>query len=146
MRSLLPRRWDDFWKHHEGLLGELFQLESFLKEPFRLLQGERYPAVDIEETDTEYRIKADVPGYSKDNLEIELRDNLLKISGKMEAEERIEQKGMLRQERRVGQFQRAFQLPDDIDVEGAEATFKNGVLEIKLPKTGGKRGHKLPIK
>ena len=103
-----------------------------------------YPAIDIEDTPEAYLVKADVPGYDKGNLEIELEGNMVTIRGNTVAEERTESQDLIHQERCVGEFRRTFALPTDIDAEKAEATFEQGVLEIRLPKASGK-GRKLRI-
>jgi len=103
-----------------------------------------YPAIDVEDTPEAYLVKANLPGYAKDNLEIELEGNMVTIKGNTVAEERSESQDLIYQERCTGEFRRTFVLPTDIDTEQAEATFDHGVLEIRLPKARGK-GRRLTI-
>ena len=120
-----------------------WQLANALWDEGMMPSGLTYPNIDIGETQA-YVIKADVPGYSKGDLEIELDGNTLTIKGNNVVEEQSNSPDLIYQERRMGKFRRAFALPGDIDAEKAEAGFENGVLEIHLPKAGG-RGRRLTI-
>jgi HSP20 family protein len=96
--------------------------------------GEIAVPVDIWETKDAYHLRADVPGVTGDQLEITATGDSISISGEVKGQSEVSDDGWLRQERRVGKFQRAFTLPGAIDPTKVEATFANGVLQLVLPK------------
>ena len=91
------------------------------------------PAVEILERDGNLVVRADVPGLEKDDINVELEDGLLVISGERRYEHEERKSGIYRSERAYGRFYRTIPLPDGVDRERANATFKDGVLEIALP-------------
>jgi len=93
------------------------------------------PAIDVSENDAHYAITAELPGASKDDVQVELHEGVLTIRGekKSEREEKKEQRRYV--ERTYGSFSRSFRLPDDADATRLDATFKDGVLSITVPKT-----------
>lgn len=93
------------------------------------------PAVDVIERDTEYRVKADLPGIKKDDIHVDLQDDTLTISAETKEEyEKKEGEVLLRQERHYGKFVRCLRLAHHIDDSKVKANFKDGVLELVLPK------------
>lgn len=90
---------------------------------------------DIIENENDYTVEAELPGMSKENIELDYHDNVLSISGKQESEtnEEDEERNYIRRERSSRSFSRQF-LIRDIDEDNISARFDNGVLEIKLPK------------
>lgn len=91
--------------------------------------------VDIEETENDVIVSCDLPGLeSKDDVTITIDQQMLHISGMIKREEKTSQGNMHRQERITGRFHRTISLPSPVSEEGAMATYKNGVLEIKMPK------------
>jgi HSP20 family protein len=90
--------------------------------------------VDLWETKDAYQLRADLPGVTADDLEINATSDSISISGEVKDQAEVTEDGWLRQERRVGKFQRAFTLPIAIDPAKVEATFENGVLSLVLPK------------
>ncbi|MGC9467644.1 MAG: Hsp20/alpha crystallin family protein [Anaerolineae bacterium] len=104
------------------------------------------PRVDVAETDKAIKVSAELPGLSEDNIEVNLSENVLTIRGekKQEREERGE--SYYRSERTYGSFRRSIPLPADVKTEEADAVYKNGVLEITLPKTAEARRKKIAVK
>jgi HSP20 family protein len=92
------------------------------------------PAVDLVEADRHLILKADLPGLSEDDVQIEVQDNVLTISGERTAESEERKEGYYRLERAFGSFSRSLTLPEGVDAEKIEATFDSGVLEVKIPK------------
>ena len=90
--------------------------------------------VDLWETKDAYHLRADLPGVTPDELEVNATSDSISISGEVKGQADVTEDGWLRQERRVGKFQRAFSLPVAIDPSKVEATFENGVLSLVLPK------------
>ncbi|MBN2035602.1 MAG: Hsp20/alpha crystallin family protein [Chitinispirillaceae bacterium] len=102
----------------------------------RNLSGTVYPHVDITESDTGFKISADLPGLSKDEIKVSVENDVLSISGEKKQEtEKREKDRYYHYERSFGQFSRSFSLPSNVDSKHIEATYTNGVLEINLRKT-----------
>lgn len=93
------------------------------------------PAIDVTERENDYLVRADMPGVNKDNIEITLADGVLTITAEVK-EEHEEKDGerLLRQERRCGKYTRSLQLGTQVDDKKVKANYKDGVLEIVLPK------------
>jgi len=92
------------------------------------------PSVDIAESKKAYRISVEVPGIDPDQIELQVDGDTLVLSGEKRQESSDEEEGFHRMERSYGQFRRVLTLPEDADAEGIKADFKNGVLEIKVPR------------
>ena len=93
------------------------------------------PAVDIAETDKAYEITAELPGMDEKNIEVKFADGVLTIKGEKKEEKEEKKKDYYLSERSYGSFQRSFQVPDGVDTDKIEATFKKGVLTVTLPKS-----------
>jgi HSP20 family protein len=93
------------------------------------------PAVDIAETAQGYEITAELPGINQDNLEVKYANGTLTIKGEKKDDREEKKENYYVSERSYGSFQRAFRVPDGVDPDKVEASFKNGVLTVKLPKT-----------
>ncbi|MGK9476016.1 Hsp20/alpha crystallin family protein [Melioribacter sp. OK-6-Me] len=91
------------------------------------------PLVDIYETDNDFYLNAYLPGVSKENLKIKLEDEQLIIMGRINFDEAVNRKYVLK-ETETGNFYRSFKIGDSIDESNIEARLENGILEIKLPK------------
>ena len=97
--------------------------------------GEPYLPVDIYEDKESVILKAEIPGIKKENLDIQLTPDSITISGQKSSEEKVEQRDYFRLERSYGSFTRRFQLPVDTQTDKARASFKDGVLEVRIPKS-----------
>ena len=93
------------------------------------------PAVDMYDEGKELVMKADLPGVKKEDIHLDLSENVLTLSGERKMEETVEKGGMHRYERHYGSFSRSFVLPSEVDTGKISASLKEGVLEIRLPKT-----------
>jgi HSP20 family protein len=103
------------------------------------------PAMDLLETDDHFVLRADLPGMSHDDVNIELEDNVLTVSGERKAEHEDKREGYYRVERAFGQFSRALTLPKGVDGESVTASFDNGVLEVRIPKPEERKPRKITI-
>ncbi|CAG0933244.1 Spore protein SP21 [Rhodocyclaceae bacterium] len=109
--------------------------------PFRQMfhelgdRGDMMPAVDMFEEGGQLVVKAELPGITKENLNLRIVDNNLILYGEKSTEEKIERSNYLRLERSHGSFSRTLSLPDGLDAEQIKATFKDGVLEVRIPRT-----------
>ena len=92
------------------------------------------PAVDMSESDEAFTVKAELPGFSKDDVQVEIKDNWLTLKGERKRETDVKEAKYHRVERVYGTFQRSIRLPAVVDVDKAEAIFKDGVLKLTLPK------------
>lgn len=103
-----------------------------------LLQGRAHlPALEMQESDNHYRLCAELPGMTADDVEIDVAEGILTISGekKEQREEHDKEKGFMFSERRYGRFQRSVQLPSSADPDSIEARFDNGVLTVTIGKS-----------
>jgi HSP20 family protein len=103
------------------------------------------PPMDLAETDSEFVLRADLPGLDEDDLDIEIKDNVLRISGEREAEREERGEGYHRVERAFGRFSRALDLPEGIDADAVTARFDRGVLEVRVPKPEERQPTKVQI-
>ena len=129
------------------------RLNRFFDDPFfsigRMAEdsglGMWNPAVDLYEKDDHFMIKAELPGVDKNDINIDLKDRLLTLSGERTHDKEVNEENYYRRERSYGKFQRAFTLPADVDSDKIEAEFKDGVLQIKVPKPEEKKAKKVTI-
>ena len=103
------------------------------------------PAMDLVETEDHFVLRADLPGMSEENVNIEVEERVLTISGERKAEHAKQERGFYRVERQFGSFSRTLTLPDGIDGEQIKASFKNGVLEVWIPKPEERKPRRIPI-
>ncbi len=103
------------------------------------------PAVDIYETPETIIMKADLPGLSREDIEIQIRDNTLTLRGERRFAKDVQQENYLRIERAYGAFQRNFTLPATVQQEKIRAIFRDGVLELTLPKAEEAKPKKIAI-
>ena len=93
------------------------------------------PPMDVYEEGDELVVKAELPGLAREEIDVTIAGELLTLSGRKEKEEKVERKDYHRLERSSGAFTRTITLPAEVELEKVTATFKNGVLEIRAPKT-----------
>lgn len=94
------------------------------------------PKVDIVETDKEYLIKAELPEVNKEDVKVNIENGELRLSGERKQEKEEKGKKFHRIERYHGSFMRSFSLPDNVDADNIKASFKDGMLNLSLPKSG----------
>lgn len=99
-----------------------------------LVAGNWMPTTDVYETKDALVLKTELPGIEEKEIDIELENNVLTITGERKKEEKIEEKAYQRFERRYGNFVRAFTLPPNVNADMITAAFDKGVLEIQIPK------------
>ncbi len=131
-------RWDPF-REMSALQERMNRLFSDVRAqaPVRgeeIVQGAWIPAVDIFETNEAIVLKAELPGITAQDISVEVKDNTLTLKGEKKFEKEVKEENYHRVERSCGSFQRAFTLPGTIHQEKVKAKFKDGILEITLPK------------
>jgi HSP20 family protein len=103
------------------------------------------PAMDIVETDDHYVLRADLPGLSEGDVNVELENSVLTISGKRSSEHEERKNGYYRVERSSGSFSRSVKVPEGVDADSIQANFDKGVLEVKIAKPEQIKPHKVSI-
>ncbi len=104
------------------------------------------PMVDTYEKDDAIVVNAELPGVNKEDISVDVKNNILTISGERKHEEDVNEDNYFRKERFYGKFQRSFTLPDNVDSEKVDAAYKDGVLEVTIPKTEQGSTKKIEIK
>jgi len=137
-RSLSPaaRLFEDFLSDIGGM--------PELAGPFG--RGRFAPPMDISEDDQNIEIAAELPGMSKDDVEITVDRGVLTLRGEKEHEEKTEERDYRRVERSYGRFERSVRLPNYADEQNANATFKDGVLTVTVPKKETAQARRLEVK
>ncbi len=97
--------------------------------------GDFLPHLEIREDENSFILHLDAPGLERKDLDISVTGNMITIKGERKAEERKKEKGYFYSERRYGSFQRSLELPTEVDAEKIEANYKDGVLEVVVPKS-----------
>ena len=149
--ALLPSKRQDIERPAASLQREMNRLfddffsRDFFVEPFRGI-GEWRPAVDVAETDTSVIVKADLPGLDAKNLDVSLRGDVLTIKGEKKEEKEEKTKSYFRVERHYGSFERSVRLPASVKADQVQASFKDGVLHIEMPKTEEAKQKSIRIK
>ncbi|MBN1140044.1 MAG: Hsp20/alpha crystallin family protein [Anaerolineae bacterium] len=100
------------------------------------------PQVDVVEDEKEIHVSAELPGMDENDIDVSLSQGVLTIKGEKRHEKKDEGKNYYRLERSYGSFQRSIPLPAEVNEDKVEATFKNGVLTVTLPKTAAARARK----
>jgi len=103
------------------------------------------PAMDLVETDDHFVLKADLPGLGADDVNIEVEDNVLTVSGERKIEHETSREGFYRVERASGAFRRSLTLPDGVKLDDIAASFDKGVLEIRIPNPEERKPRKVSI-
>jgi HSP20 family protein len=139
--ALVPKR-----REREGILSPLLELRHEMDDLFSdffgrfpAFRGEfglapSFPTMDIKETDTAVEVVAEVPGVRGEDLDLSVVGDTLTIKGEKKEEKEEKGKSMYRVERRYGRFERSVALPAEVNVDKAEAHYKDGILKISLPK------------
>ena len=130
---------DDFNRVFQGFLSPMRWVEEATGEDLT-------PAMDVKERDDAYVIKTEMPGVNKDDVSITLENGVLTITGESKSEkEEKEGERVLRQERRYGKFVRSLRLGTQIDEKGVKASYKDGILELILPKAEEVKPKKITV-
>jgi HSP20 family protein len=103
------------------------------------------PAMDVVETEDHFVLRADLPGLSESDVNIELEDNVLTIAGERKSEHQHRGEGYYRVERAFGSFSRSLTLPEGVDADAIQASFDHGVLEVRIPKPEQHKPRKVQI-
>ena len=129
--------------------GNLFRFYSpFLATPPTRTDEEAsewIPSVDVSETENGFEVRAELPGVTKDDLHVSVKDNLLTLSGEKRQEEVSDAQNYRRIERHYGSFQRHFRLPGEVETDAIKAEYTDGVLTVSIPKPEAAKPAEIPI-
>ena len=135
--SLLVRP-EPFSQDFARLVNTLFEAGDAPSQPW-------VPAMDLVEADDHYVLKADLPGLGEDDVNIEIQDGTLTVSGERRTEHETSRKGWYRVERSFGRFRRSLSLPEGVDADAVSADFDNGVLTVWIPKPAERQPRRVQI-
>lgn len=138
------------WEPFEGLTALRRDMDRLFEDmmgrmPSRLGDGAGEPAVEVSDTPEAVVVKAQVPGVSKDQIHVDVTDDVLTLKGEMKEEETKEEKNYYRREFRYGAFARSIPLPATVQGDQATAQLKDGILEIRIPKSEKSKAKQIPI-
>jgi HSP20 family protein len=126
-------------------LGRFFTDDASLFRP-GFAQSFGHMNVDVYETENEVVASCDIPGLEKkEDVNIDIDNNVLTISGTLNKTHEVKDEHMHRQERFVGRFHRSIALPASVSSEGVKASYKNGVLEVRMPKLKGDSRRRIDV-
>jgi len=139
----------EIMKPQKGIVSPFEEMERWFEEAFRrpfyapswmpkfkLPEfGMSYPTVDIYEDGNDVIVKAELPGMKKEDIDVSISDDVITISGEKKSEEKVEKKDYYRLERSYGSFTRTLRLPAETQTDKAKASFTDGILEVRMPKT-----------
>jgi len=131
-RLLTSRKDSGNWLTHEPFFFDVFNTATF-------------PAVDVEESDDEVIINAEMPGLSEKDFEVEIQGQRLILRGEKKFQQEKKDRSYYYAECQYGSFSRVIPLPCEVVAEKAEAKYKNGVLNIRLPKSESAKAHRVRI-
>lgn len=136
------RMMDRFQREFESFWGQPPRLhyERFMR-PFKTMM----PSVDVEDRGKDFRLTVDLPGFSKENVDVEVTDDTVTVQAKQSLSEEEKKKNYVRRERSAQTYYRRIQLPETVRSDEAKANLNNGILEIVLPKKAPKESKKLKI-
>jgi HSP20 family protein len=103
------------------------------------------PTVDITETDSAYLIKGEIPGVNKEDVKVMIEDGMITMRGERKQEKEEKDKKFHRIERSYGSFMRSFRVPDDVDEAAVKAEFKDGMINVTLPKSGKSKAKSINV-
>lgn len=138
------------WEPSEGLATLQREMHRLLEScfggsPWRFDESMSAPAVEVADTTDTVVVKAQVPGVSKEQIQVTVSEGALTIKGETKAEKQQEEKNYLRREFHYGTFSRTVPLPVGVQGEKATAQLKDGILEIRLPKSAEARVKAIPV-
>jgi HSP20 family protein len=142
-------RWDPF--HQLSSLRD--EIDRLFESPFSALSEGLQPfmsgwspALDLYDDKDNFVLKAELPGMKKEDIQIQLHDGVLTLSGERKEERKSESGDIHRSERFVGRFQRTLTLPSEVDVDKVKANYQDGILTVTLPKSEAAKPKQIQIK
>jgi HSP20 family protein len=145
LRQEFDRALDRLRKDFEDIL---WPSERIFERRFPMMREfeTRMPSVDLEDRGKDFLLTAEIPGFKKEEVEVQVQDNAVEIRGNKSASRDEKVKGYIRKERSSESFYRRIRLPEEVKTANSEANLKNGVLELVLPKKAPKPKKKVNVK
>ncbi len=141
MMDRFEREFEDFWAMPPMMKQWMHERPGFPMMPFKMTM----PSVDVEDSGKEFRLSADLPGFNKEDINIEITDDSVMIHAKKTMAEEEKNKNYIRRERAAQSFYRRIVLPEKVKSDDAKASLNNGILEIILPKKEPKETKKVQV-
>ena len=140
--NIVPYKKRDLWSNpFDGFDNFQNEISNFFRPMSKLFgkddglfESEWSPSIDVYDSDNELMVKADIPGLKKEEIDVSIHDGILTIKGEKKMEDEVNEENYFRSERFYGSFTRSIQLPTEVERDKVTATYKDGVLELKLPK------------
>lgn len=134
-------------------VGEVVSMQDDLQRMFRQVFGDTdanlagafSPALDVEESDDGFTLHVELPGVKPEEVEVSIEESVLTIAGQREFYSDKETEGFRRIERRFGRFHRAVRLPDRVDPDKVDATYRDGLLTVTVPKAESAKPRKIQV-
>lgn len=139
-------RWNPYREVNDMIRNMSRIMEDDSSRGYNSEKGCWSPAVDIEEDDKQVVLRAEMPGFAPEEIDINLKESMLEIKAETKVEEEKPERNYIRRERRCGSFYRAFELAEGLDTVNAKASYKNGVLELAIPKKAKEEAPQFKIK
>ncbi len=109
-------------------------LDNFIENRGSLVKTDFTPSVNTREGEHAYHVEVDLPGVNKENINVDVKDNIVTISGERKTKKEVKEEDYYKVESSYGKFERSFTLPENVDVENIHAESEDGVLEVVIPK------------
>jgi len=140
--NIIPYKKRDLWSNpFDGFDNLQKDISNFFSPMSKLIGRDEgqfesgwSPSIDVYNSDNELMVKADIPGLKKEDIDVSIHDGILTIKGEKNREHEVQKEDCFRSERFYGSFNRSIELPFRVEWDKATATYKDGVLELKLPK------------
>ncbi|MCW8820702.1 MAG: Hsp20/alpha crystallin family protein [Sulfurovum sp.] len=123
-------------------------LDNFIEDKGSLIKTDFSPSVNTREGEHAYHVEVDLPGVKKDDINVDVKDNIVTISGERKTKKEVKEDDYYKVESSYGKFERSFTLPENVDVENIHAESQDGVLEVVIPKLSKaeKQAKKIEVK
>lgn len=151
--KLTPFKPKDLWLDHfdsienfRNDINKLFSpLSRWMGRDAGLFEREWKPSIDVYDSDNDILVNVDMPGMKKEEIDVSIHGDLLTIKGEKKRENEVRKEDYCRSERFYGSFNRTIQLPSEVEQDKVSATYKDGVLELKLPKREGAKTKRIQV-
>ena len=123
-------------------------LDNFIENRGSLIKTDFTPSVNTREGEHAYHVEVDLPGIKKEDIDVDVKDNIVTISGERKTKKEVSEEDYYKVESAYGKFERSFSLPENVDIENIHAESEDGVLEVVIPKLqeAEKQSKKIEIK
>ena len=132
-RDFFADPFDSFEHFGNEIINFFNPMQRSMGRDVGLFGNDWMPSVDVYDSDNDVLVKVDIPGLKKDGIEVSIHEDLLTIKGEKKMENKVSKENYYKSERFYGKFSRSIQLPSEVEHDKVNATYKDGVLDIKHP-------------